>query len=42
MREARRPREGAVIFGSAGEGTGLIVDRAWWGVEAEMWCQVRE
>lgn len=42
MREARRPREGGVMSGEFGEGMGRIVERAWWGVEAETWCHVRE
>ena len=42
MREASRPREGGVMRGEEEEGRGRIVERAWWGVDAEMWCQVRE
>jgi hypothetical protein len=42
MREARRPSEGGVIWGEVAEGRGRMVERAWWGVDAEMWCQVRE
>jgi hypothetical protein len=42
MREARRPKDGGVKSGEEGEGSGRIVERAWCGVEAEMWCQVRE
>lgn len=41
MREASRPRGGGVMRGFVGEGMGRIVLRAWWGVEAEMWCHVR-
>jgi hypothetical protein len=42
IREASRPREGGVSWGEEDEGSGRIVLRAWWGVLAEMWCQVRE
>jgi hypothetical protein len=42
MRDARRPRGGAVILGEVGEGRGRMVVRAWWGVLAEMWCHVLE
>jgi hypothetical protein len=42
MREARRPREGGVRRGELEGGRGRIVERAWWGVDAEMWCQVLE
>jgi hypothetical protein len=42
IREARRPREGGVSSADWGEGSGRMVERAWWGVLAEMWCHVRE
>ena len=28
--------------GEVGEGIGRIVERAWWGVLQETWCQARE
>jgi hypothetical protein len=42
IREASRPKEGGWRELDWGEGRGRIVERAWWGVVAEMWCQVRE
>ena len=42
IREARRPREGGVSSGELAAGRGRMVERAWWGVLAEMWCHVLE
>jgi hypothetical protein len=42
IRDARRPNDGGVRAGEEAGGRGRIVERAWCGAEAEMWCQVRE
>jgi hypothetical protein len=42
MRDARRPREGGLRVGESAEGRGRMVDSAWWGTLAEMWCHVLE